>query len=386
MAQRKDSSRKRKVGRPKKVAKRKKPRKKVSRPYVKPKSKSIDKVNVSNKSKSIRDEKDTVSHITNYNRVRKVLWEKYKGEYKSYREFISSKKDENGNKIPNSNIVSQVLDECRGTYCDDDDIVSIYISILRPANRDEEEPIILDFFYEKHPFWAVLGNDFMWELLPDNLWIKAPMFFHQPSAFLGNLGKEIIRTKQSIEVDKHNSKKSTKEDKRKQRDGAILGYRTLFRPFVDYCNSIFGDSNSDEIANITMVNPENGTTSPFWNDAEKRWELEIVICDTMGNINDFGFVPEDGVDISDSIASKITNVDETNLGNGYTGSTINTPQTTETSNERELKLQAELEREKQKTLELELKVTKSRTIENATKLLLEGKIDQEMFKFIVSNA
>ena len=103
---------KRKVGRPKKRGR--KPLKKKS----------------SKKVLSVNNSKKGFGTALTYNRVRKLLWKEFKDDFSSYKEFISSKYDENGNKIKGSSITSKVYSECKSQDCLDDDVILIYQQLI----------------------------------------------------------------------------------------------------------------------------------------------------------------------------------------------------------------------------------------------------------------
>lgn len=254
MAEDKPKKKKRKVGRPKKRGR--KPSKK----------KSLKSKKISNSSK-----RGFASALT-YNRVRKILWEAHKKDYSSYKDFISSKLDANGNKIKGSSIPSIVYSECKDKGCEEKDVLDIYIKIQKeqePVIDRGERPQIPDSYYDanEHFYWT-LHTDNWFSAFPDDLWVYAPMFLSNPDDFLG------------VDAD------STYND-----------IKDRFKPFINYCNKLQVDfpSLDNYVAYFKFVG-RNNEREPYWNEEKNRWEVELVICTLSGEIDDYGFKPDEGDD------------------------------------------------------------------------------------------
>ena len=129
-------AKKRKVGRPKKRGRKKK--------YYKPVKKR----------KSANSRKKGFGTASAYNRVRKLLWSRFKDNYTSYREFVSNKVDEEGNKIPKSSISSVVYAQCKDIECTDEDIINIYLGLQ--GGEQGETPLIPETLFSPQPYWTLL--------------------------------------------------------------------------------------------------------------------------------------------------------------------------------------------------------------------------------------
>jgi hypothetical protein len=135
-----NSKKKRKVGRPKKRGRKRK--------YTK------------SKKKNTKLQSRGFGSNVSYNRVRSLLWENYKNDFVSYRDFISNSKDENGNKIKGTSIVSQVYNECKDVQCSDDDINQIYLGI-KGQDKDSDVPAIPESYFEPRPYWELITENYI---------------------------------------------------------------------------------------------------------------------------------------------------------------------------------------------------------------------------------
>ena len=259
---------KRKVGRPKKRG-----RKKV---YYKPKKKKK-----STKRKGF-------SSNTTYNRVRQVLWQNYKDDFVSYRAFISNQRDENGNPIKGTSIVSQVFAQCKSLECLDDDILEIYRQ-FRNQNPNDEPPVLPDDYYDIRYYWELITEDW-WAGFDERIWVVSPMLLFDPDNFLGVLGSD-------RQVDA-NDQLLQRRFNAQQGDRLIEGKAKRFKEFVDYCNQLQAEGlivGSQDVPRwrFTGESEEIDDTEVYWNPFTNRWEIKIVICEPNGDINNYDFDPKE---------------------------------------------------------------------------------------------
>lgn len=282
MADNKPKKKKKKVGRPKKRGR--KPLKKKS---------TKSKVLSPNSSK-----KGFGSALT-YNKVRKLIWENHKEDFASYKDFISSKIDENGNKIKGSSITSLVYAECKSQDCLDSDVLNIYVQLNQTKG---EAPQLPAEYYEEHHYWELLTENW-WVGFSNDLWVSAPMLLNNPDSFLGVNGEDRYVDDEGDEVDRKdydnflNKKDSAKQIR------FIEGYKKRFQPFVDFCNlvQLQNPDYDNYVAWWKFYGTEENPNEPYWNSNKNRWEIQIVICTEQGLIDDYGFNPEDSggdIDIS----------------------------------------------------------------------------------------
>lgn len=276
----KGSKNKRPVGRPKGS--------KNKRPVGRPKG-SKNKRPVGRPKGSKNKSSSTGFSVTSYNRVRKLLWANFKDDFTSYRDFISNIKDENGQPIKGTSIVSRVYNECKGVRCLDRDILLIYEQIARIDSVAPEFDIELTQ-YEENRYWHLMSEPSIY-ILPPNLWLTCPQCLVDPDFFLGVLGNDTILDKdgEPISLRKYDSEKG---------DTLIYGKKQRFKPFVDYINRLVQEEldNIDEYgARFRFVGQidKKGNRLPLavWNEELKRWEVEIEIVDENGVRTNYGFVP-----------------------------------------------------------------------------------------------
>ena len=342
---------KRKVGRPKKRGRKKN--------YYTPKKKTKK---VASKG---------FSRNLTYNRVRSVLWSNFKDDFPSYRAFISNQTDEEGNKIKGSSIVSQVFAQCKDLDCIDSDIIEIY-NQFRNQNPDDERPILPPDYFDTHYYWELETGDW-WSGFDDRVWVVAPMLIQDPDNFLGILGTDRY-------VDKDGKLLNRKFDGKKG-DYIIYGKSKRFKEFISYCNQMQSQGligGSSDVPNWRFVGEDDDEADVYWNPFTKRWEVRIVICDPLGTIEDYGFIPnEPDLEIDEILIQDI----------------LNKPKPQEAEQEEEIKPTEEpkagLSKDeieiKKKELEQEdrrLKLEEDRS-ERINKLLtkyLDDKIDTETFE------
>ena len=348
---------KRKVGRPKKRGRKKS--------YYTPKKKT----------KKVA--KKGFSRNLTYNRVRAVLWANFKDDYPNYRAFISNLKDEEGNKIKGTSIVSQVFAQCKSLDCLDSDIIEIYYQFLN-QNPEDERPILPNDYFDTHYYWELETQDW-WAGFDDRVWVIAPMLITDPDNFLGILGSDRY-------VDKDGQLLNRKFDGRKG-DYIIYGKAVRFKEFINHCNQMQSQGligGSDVVPNFrfTGESEELDDVDVYWNPFTKRWEVRIVICTPNGDINDYDFDPQepdagfDDVLIQDII--KKTKTEET------TEEITPTEEPKTGLSKEEIKLrEKELEQEDER---IKIEKEKSKRKDKLLEKYLDGKIDDktflEMLKYI----
>lgn len=266
-------AKKRKVGRPKKRGRKKK--------YYKPVKKR----------RSAKSKNKGFGTASAYNRVRKLLWSRFKEDFNSYREFVSNQTDEQGNKIPKSSIPSQVYAQCKDIQCTDEDIINIYISTRGQEQGDI--PLIPETYFDQtdQQYWTLLTENF-YDGLDDRLWIVSPMLLNQPPYFLGVQGEDFYVNENNVRVDIQNRTDAEINNLR-----LVRGKKYRFESFVNYCNLIQQQSEIDldsySVPHWKFIGKEDNPLQAYWNDEMQRWEIELVPCTSNGEINDFEFNPDD---------------------------------------------------------------------------------------------
>lgn len=223
---------------------------------------------------------------TSYNRVRKLLWDRFKSQYPSYQEFIRNRVDDEGNKIKGTSIVSKVYNECKSLDCSDEDILAIYKQLT--TTEKGESPLLPSDYFEPRPYYELLTVD-LWDGLDERVWIVSPMLLPAPPEFLGILGEDRC-------VDKENQIKDITDCNEKDGDRLVRGKKELFQPFVTYCNQFQQRdiyTTSDDVPHVKFIGETSQDLEPFWNEGEQRWEVEIVPCTPFGEIYDYDFDPSE---------------------------------------------------------------------------------------------
>lgn len=263
-------AKKRKVGRPKKRGRKKK--------YYVPVKKR----------KSAKSRSKGFGSSSAYNRVRKLLWSRFREDFSSYKEFIANKTDEQGNKIPKSSIPSQVYAQCKDIQCTDEDIINIYLSTRGQEQGDI--PLIPDDLFSPQPYWTLITENF-YDGLDGRLYIVSPMLLNEPPYFLAILGEDRCVNANNEIVDLSRCEE--------QGNRLVQGKKYRFKSFVDYCNYL-QTMNDIEIDSYNaphwkFIGQEDNPLQAYWNEQLQRWEIEIVPCinDEIGTIDDFGFDPSD---------------------------------------------------------------------------------------------
>ena len=169
MADKKPIKKKKKVGRPKKRGR-----------------KPLKRKSIKSKVLSPNNSKKGFGSALTYNKVRKLIWENHKEDFASYKDFISSKLDENGNKIKGSSITSKVYAECKSQDCLDADVLNIYLQLNQTKGEAPQLP--QDHFIEPFHYWTLITEDW-WMSFPNELWVYSPMLLKNPDSFLGALGE-----------------------------------------------------------------------------------------------------------------------------------------------------------------------------------------------------
>ena len=273
---------KRKVGRPKKRGRKKS--------YYTPKKKS----------KKVA--KKGFSRNVTYNRVRAILWSNFKDDFPSYRSFISNQKDEDGKPIKGTSVVSQVFAQCKDLDCLDSDIIEIYNQFSNQQPDEENRPVLPNYYFDTHYYWELETEDW-WSGFDSRVWVVSPMLLIDPDNFLGILGSDRY-------VDKDGELLSRKFDAKKG-DYIIYGKAIRFREFIQHCNQMQSQGligGSGEVPNWRFVGQEDDEADVYWNPFTKRWEVRIVICDPLGDIENYGFDPQEpDRDIDADLINQILN-------------------------------------------------------------------------------
>jgi hypothetical protein len=135
------------------------------------------------------------------------------------------------------------------------------------------------------------------------------MLLKNPDSFLGYLGENRYVDEQGEEFGKKEYEDSLKKKDSKRNIRLIEGYKNRFQPFVDECNAIqlnYPDKDN-YVAYWRFIGTEENPNEVYWSEERNRWEIRIIICDSFGNEDDFGFTPEDGDGID---VDKLPNKDE----------------------------------------------------------------------------
>ena len=340
---------KRKVGRPKKRGRKKS--------YYTPKKKS----------KKVA-QKGFSRNLT-YNRVRAVLWANFKDDFPNYRAFISNQTDGEGNKIKGTSIVSQVFAQCKSLDCLDSDIIEIY-NQFKNQNPDDERPILPSDYFDNHYYWELETEDW-WAGFDDRVWVIAPMLITDPDNFLGILGSDRY-------VDKDGQLINRKFDGKKG-DYIIYGKAIRFREFINHCNQMQSQGligGSSEVPNWRFVGEEDDEADVYWNPFTKRWEVRIVICNPLGTIEDYGFIPnEPDLELDEDLIQDILNKPKPQ---DTTEQITPTEEPKAGLSKEEIKIkEKELEQEDRR---LKLEEERSDRINKLLQKYLDDKIDTETFE------
>jgi len=354
----KDESKKvRKVGRPKKRGRKKK--------YYKPKS---------TRSKKEVKVKSTYAHNVTYNRVRQVIWENYKTDFPSYRDFISNKTDAQGNKIKGSSIVSIVFKECKSLECNDEDILAIYRR-YRGGDIDEDAPLVPDDYFEPRGYWELLTTNF-WDGMDERLWVVSPMLLIDPDYFLGILGEDryVNEENEPIPYDEY------VKDKKKNR--VLLGKKYRFQEFVNYGNELQLQKlleGSDSVPHFRFAGQtdDEEDRQAYWNDLLKRWEIRVIIVTPNNELEDYGFNPsEPDEPIDEDLINKIK--DKTGVETPVEPSKITDKEVElEKAKAETKKAEAEIERAKAEQEKAKAEDTKLKAQMQIIDLFAQGKISEK---------
>lgn len=190
----------------------------------------------------------------NFNYIRALIWREYGLDYVSYFDpkFI--------------NIVRAVYNECKsaGQDCTDKEILLFYDDILENPKRDFPY-IDEDLYTTPIPYYQLLDVEF--SLFPAYLWIFSPMIIPTPSEFI---------------ITSYVNNKEGSADK---------GYRKYFKEFVDWCNEAMRNQYGSEV-DSEDIDIYIKFSKPEFLESKQRWETEIIICDSDGNPESFGFEPK----------------------------------------------------------------------------------------------
>jgi hypothetical protein len=343
---------KKKVGRPKKRGRKKK--------YYQPKKKLKKFAN-----------KGFSKNIT-YNRVRAVLWGNFKDDFPSYRAFISNQKDEDGNPIKGTSVVSQVFAQCKDLDCLDSDIIEIYNQFKNQLPNEEDKPVLPNNYYDAHYYWEILTEDW-WSGFDSRVWVVSPMLLIDPDNFLGILGSDRY-------VDKDGELINRKFDSKKG-DYIISGKAQRFNEFVNYCNTLQTEgylTTSDDVPHwrFTGESEEMDDAEVYWNPFTKRWEVKIVICEPTGDVQSYDFDPsEPDAELDKDLINSIISKPKTKPSEPTIQDIPEEPKGKISTEEIKIK-EKELEQEDRR---LKLEEEKSNRKNKLLERYLDGKINEDTF-------
>lgn len=211
----------------------------------------------------------------NFNYIRALIWREYGLDYVSYFDpkFI--------------NIVRAVYNECKaaGQECTDSQILIFYDEISENPNRDYPY-IDEDLYTNPTPYYQIL--DVKFDLFPAYLWVISEMIMPPPSEFI---------------VTSYVNNKEGSADK---------GYRKYFKEFVDWCNEAMRNQYGSEV-NSDDIDIYIKFTKPEYKEEKQKWETEIIICNSDGEPESFGFEPKgrmSGHDVEDEFEKPIEEKEE----------------------------------------------------------------------------
>ena len=360
------------MARKKKIQDSDKPKKVVSKRKVgRPKKRGRKKKYYTPKKKTKKVAKKGFSKNVTYNRVRSILWTNFKDDFPNYRALISNQIDEDGNKIKSSSIVSQVFLQCRDLDCIDSDIIEIYNQFRNQTPDLENRPILPNDYFDLHYYWELETEDW-WAGFDSRVWVVAPMLITDPDNFLGILGSDRY-------VDANGELLNRKFDARRG-DYIIYGKATRFKEFINYCNSLQREGligGSSDVPNWRFAGESDDEEDVYWNPFTRRWEVRIIICTPNGDVEDYGFEPnEPDRDIDEDLILNIVNrtqEEEPVIEEPI----IEQPTTTRLSKE-EIKIkEKELEQEDRR---IKLEEQRSERINKLLQKYLDDKIDTETFE------
>ena len=193
-----------------------------------------------------------------YMRIRSICWRKHKKDFEG-----KAYKDKDGKFLT---IVREVYNDCKsfGADCKKRIILDKYADIESDERRPK--PVLAsDLTNPKKPKEYYQIKDVEFAVMAPYLWVVSPMIIFPPSEF-----KITDYVKADGDTD--------------------AGYRKYFKEWVDWCNMVHRerspDFGSEEIEIFFYF------TEPEWNKEKKRWETEIMICTSTGEIDSFGFKSE----------------------------------------------------------------------------------------------
>jgi hypothetical protein len=132
---------------------------------------------------------------------------------------------------------------------------------------------------------------------------------------------------------------------------------------------------SDNVPNWRFVGEQDDDEEVYWNFLTSRWEVRIVICDTFGTIEDYGFDPtEPDLPIDEDLINGILNrTNQEVINEGITPT--EEPKSGLTKGEIEIRKQ-ELDQEDKR---IKLEEAKSKRKDKLMEKYLDGKIDDKTF-------
>lgn len=197
----------------------------------------------------------------NFNYIRSLIWQNYKGDFTSY--FDPSL----------IRVVKEIFNDCKaaGITCSEKVIKEKYEQLKSDDKRPK--PYILPYFIEPKVYYEI--KDVPFPTLAPYLYVVSPMILSYPHEFritdyykktLDSSGRELLD---------------------------IKGYDKYFADWVNWCNTSMrtehgNDYDSEELEICFKM------TDAEYNQDKKRWETYIYICTPSGRIDSFGYKPEHG--------------------------------------------------------------------------------------------
>ena len=181
-----------------------------------------------------------------YNQIKSFLYASFGPDFQNYRDPLLRE------------ATSLIYEDCkkRRRMCSHDDIIEMYEKFIESKRPPKPDALGPDLFGPL-PYWEIKDVEFADRLIfPEYLWVVSPMILAKPHEFAsGDYGK-----------------------------GSYYDY---FSDWVDWCNEAVNEGLVNEYDINFMLLPVN------WNSEKNRWEVEIVIVTSLGEIFSFGYKPVD---------------------------------------------------------------------------------------------
>ncbi len=286
-----------------------------------------------------------------YARIKKLIWKKYKSDFKNYGELVRNRKDrQTGKTISYTSPAGKVFIQC-STFadCTDEEIIGIYESLRQ--KEKPPKPIIDERFKDalNNNYWELLEDTFYPEEWATYLYITSPMLIGSGLAFpINNMRDKIV---------------AGQETERKPQ--LHQGEKYRFSKFVNYMNRL-------QRAKLNKYGYV-AYGDPFWNAKDGRWEVEIFPAKADNTRFSYGFNPEsDQQNLPDEALETMTETFDEEVSEGKEKKPVKGKKAGD---------EIEVEREKQKTIdkESELQEKKSEVLRQQNiKFILEMKMQGEI--------